>query len=154
MGLSPTTIINRAKRSFRRLSFGFLVLTATLFGSCLLITQPAYATIPTDSGGGTKTNAVSGSSSGDKAAEPCTKSKCDFVGKYVNPAINLLTALFGIIAVMSLVLGGIQYTTSEGDPQKVAQAKKRIVNTVLAVLAYFALYGFLQFLIPGGLYNR
>lgn len=78
---------------------------------------------------------------------------CDFIKKYINPAINLLTMVFGLIATASLILGGIQYSASEGDPTKAGQAKNRIANTIFAIIAYFFLYGFLQFLIPGGRFN-
>jgi hypothetical protein len=89
----------------------------------------------------------------DPAINGCDNDNCDFVGRYINPAINMLSGAFGIIVVISLILGGIQYTTSAGDPQKVAQAKKRIINTVVALVAFFFLFGFLQFLIPGGLFG-
>jgi len=94
----------------------------------------------------------------DPAADPntdCTKENgCDIIAKYVNPSINLLTMLFGLIAAASLIMGGIQYSASEGDPQKAAQAKNRITNTIIAIVAYFFLYSFLEFLIPGGIFNR
>ncbi len=84
----------------------------------------------------------------------CVKKDCDLIGKYLNPVINLLSVSFGLIAVISLILGSINYTTSEGDPQKSSKAKQRIFNTILAVVAYLFLYSFLQFLVPGGLFNR
>lgn len=93
----------------------------------------------------------------DQAANPdtrCDKNSCDFIKKYINPAINLLSVMFGIIAAASLIMGGIQYATSEGDPQKVAKAKSRLVSTIIAILAYLFLFSFLQFLIPGGIFNR
>jgi hypothetical protein len=82
----------------------------------------------------------------------CNRDGCDLVKKYVNPGINLLSIIFGLIAVISIILGGINYATSEDDPQKVSRAKDRIAKTVFAVVAYFFLYAFLQFLIPGGIF--
>jgi hypothetical protein len=84
----------------------------------------------------------------------CNGSQCDLVSKYVNPAIGLLSVVFGLLAVISLILGGINFATSEGDPQKASKAKQRIFNTVVAVVAYVFLYSFLQFLVPGGIFNR
>jgi hypothetical protein len=92
----------------------------------------------------------------DPAADPsskCDNQDCDFVRKFINPAINTLTACFGIIAVISLIIGGINYSTSEGDPQKTSRAKNRIINTIIAVVAYIFLYAFLNFLIPGGAFK-
>jgi len=84
----------------------------------------------------------------------CTNGQCDLIKKYVNPSINLLSLSFGLIAVGSLIAGGIQYSTSVGDSQKVSNAKKRIFNTLLAVVAYLFLYSFLQFIVPGGVFNK
>ena len=85
---------------------------------------------------------------------PCNlKAGCDLIATYVNPLINLLSVAFGLIAVISLILGGIQYSASQGDPQKASQAKDRISNTMIAIIAYLFLYALLQFLIPGGLFH-
>jgi hypothetical protein len=91
--------------------------------------------------------------SNEDPAVYCGASNCDFVAKYVNPAINLFSLSFGLIAVISLILGGIQYSASEGDPQKAAAAKSRISNTIIAIFAYLFFYVFLQFLIPGGAFH-
>lgn len=84
----------------------------------------------------------------------CSVGGCDLIGKYINPTIDIMTAVFGLIAVISLIVGGIQYSASAGDPQKVTAAKKRIFMTITALVAYAFLYGFVQFLIPGGLFNK
>jgi hypothetical protein len=86
------------------------------------------------------------------ASAECTNNGCDLVKKYVNPFIQLLTLVFGLIAIISIIIGGIQYATSEGDPQRVSKAKMRILWTVIAIVGYFFMYGFLQFLIPGGIF--
>lgn len=119
-------------------------------GGSLKVPSPRSVLSPSQS-------SISGSNSSvDPAADPnadCENNKCDFIKKYVNPGIQLFSAAFGLIAVISIIMGGIQYTASAGDPQKVTAAKKRILNTIVAIVAYFFLYGFLQFLVPGGLFN-
>jgi hypothetical protein len=79
-----------------------------------------------------------------------SNSNCNLIQEYVVPTINLLGAAFGLVAVISLIMGGINYTTSEGDPQKVSRAKIRIRNTIFSIVAFLFLYAFLNFLIPGG----
>ena len=86
-------------------------------------------------------------------AVKCNPNQCDFVAKYINPAINLFSLSFGLIATISIILGGMQYSASAGDPQKAAAAKSRISNTIIALFAYLFLYAFLQFLIPGGAFQ-
>lgn len=83
----------------------------------------------------------------------CDNNGCDLIGKYVNPAITALSALVGVAAVASLIYGGIQYSTSNGDPQNVAQAKDRIVKTLIAFVMYLFLFAFLQFIVPGGVFK-
>lgn len=99
---------------------------------------------------------LSGKCFGDPAADPnadCSNDRCDLIKKYVNPTINLLSLCFGVIAAGSLIAGGIQYSASTGDAQKVTNAKKRIFNTILAVVVYMFMWSFLQFLVPGGIFG-
>jgi hypothetical protein len=97
--------------------------------------------------------AITSTSLQASADTTCTKSSCDLIAKYINPSINILSVLFGLIVVISIILGAIQFITSEGDPQKASRAKDRITNTLLAFFAYVLMYGFLQFLIPGGIFQ-
>jgi hypothetical protein len=78
-------------------------------------------------------------------------SNCDLVAKYINPIINFLAGAVGIVVVISVVMGGIQYSASGDNPQAAAAAKKRIGNALLAAIAFLFLWGFLQFIVPGGL---
>jgi hypothetical protein len=70
--------------------------------------------------------------------------------KYVVVLTNILSALVGVIIVISLIWGGIQYSMAKSDPQAVAQARGRISNTVIALLLYIFMFAFLQWVIPGG----
>lgn len=84
----------------------------------------------------------------------CQQNNCDLIATYLQPVIDLLSGLVGIIIVASLIMGGIEYSTSEGDPQKSAKAKHRITNTIFALFAFFFLYAFLQFLVPNGFIQK
>lgn len=68
--------------------------------------------------------------------------------------INVLSALIGVVVVGVIVMAGIQYSSSGGSPQATAQAKKRILNAIIALIVYFFLFAILQWLIPGGLFKR
>lgn len=72
--------------------------------------------------------------------------------KDINLAINLLSGLVGIIVVIMMIVGGIQYMTAGGNPQSVAVAKKRISNAALSIVALLFMFSFLQWLIPGGIF--
>lgn len=91
----------------------------------------------------------------DPAAKAsCDDDACDLVQLYLNPAIALLSGLVGLVVAGSIIFGGIEYSSSQGDPQKAAKAKSRITNAIFALIAYLFLWAFLQFLIPGGVFNR
>lgn len=40
----------------------------------------------------------------------------------------------GLVAVIFIILGGIQYAMSSGEPQRIAKAKDTIVNAVVGLL--------------------
>jgi hypothetical protein len=88
-----------------------------------------------------------------KATDPALQKKCTdcgLVDKYVVPVINFLAAMVGLIVTISIVIGGIQYSASGDDPQKVAAAKHRIINAILALGGFLFLWSFLQWVVPGG----
>ena len=55
-------------------------------------------------------------------------------------ANNIINVVIGFVAVAFIIFGGIQYTTSAGDPGKVKKAKDTIlygiIGLVVAMLAY------------------
>jgi len=52
----------------------------------------------------------------------------------------IIIVLVGIVAVVMIILGGIQYSTSQGDPGKVKKAKDTImygiIGLIVAILAF------------------
>lgn len=99
------------------------------------------------------TSADLNSSANDKATfESCSGvDNCGFIEKLINPAILFLTAGVGIIVTMMIVVAGIQYSSAGSDPQKVASAKSKITNAVIALVAYIFMFGLLTWLWPGNL---
>ena len=89
----------------------------------------------------------------DSKAIKCPSGKdCGgIISQIINPLINLMTALVGVIVAISIVAAGIMYSSAGGDPGKVAAAKKRITGSILALIAYLFTFGMLQWLVPGGL---
>lgn len=79
--------------------------------------------------------------------------KCNsFVDKYINPVIVFLTVVVGIAAVISIIMAGIQYSSSADDPGTVSKAKSRIFNTVIGLVAYIFFLAFFNYLVPGGFF--
>lgn len=72
--------------------------------------------------------------------------------RYLATFINVLSALVGVIIVIMIAIGGIQYTTARDNPQMVVAARARIYNAILALVIFLFSYAFLQWLIPGGVF--
>ncbi|MDX1765645.1 MAG: pilin [Candidatus Saccharimonadales bacterium] len=70
---------------------------------------------------------------------------------YLGIVINFLLGGVGIALVTVIVIGGYQYMTSRGDPQKVTAAKKKIAFAVVGMIMFLLSAAFLDWLVPGGL---
>lgn len=70
--------------------------------------------------------------------------------KYINLALTFLSTGVGVVIVIMIIVGGIQYATSSGDPSAIGAAKGRIANALIALIAFILMYAVLQWLIPGG----
>lgn len=81
-------------------------------------------------------------------------------GDELNPIMDLLFALLrfitvgvGILAIGSMIVAGIQFMTSQGEPAATAKAIGRIANTVAALFLYLITWALLNWLVPGGIFN-
>lgn len=72
--------------------------------------------------------------------------------KYLQIAINALSAVVGLVIVIMIVIGGIQYSAAGDDPQKVQAAKSKVTNALLALFAFIFMFAILQWLVPGGIF--
>ncbi len=66
--------------------------------------------------------------------------------------IRFMSAGVGIVVVASIVLAGIQYSTSEGNPEATQSAKNRIRDAMLGLLLYIFAFSLIQYLVPGGVF--
>lgn len=77
------------------------------------------------------------------------KSECG-ITRYLVDFIKVLTGIVGVVVVLVITIGGVQYSMARDNPQAVAAAKQRIINALLALLLYMFLFAFLQWVVPGG----
>lgn len=68
-------------------------------------------------------------------------------------AINILSAGIGIVAVGGIAYGALLYAAAGDKQDQVQKGIGIIKNVVIGLIAYFALFAFVQFLIPGGVFN-
>jgi len=65
---------------------------------------------------------------------------------------RFLSVGVGLILIIGTIIAGIQFTVSRGDPNKTAEAIKKLYSVGIALLAYIFLFAALNFLVPGGLF--
>lgn len=70
---------------------------------------------------------------------------------YMRAIIRFLTAGVGLAVIITIVVSGIQYMTSRGNPQSIQKAQQRLGNAIIALLMFVFSAAILNFLIPGGL---
>jgi quinol-cytochrome oxidoreductase complex cytochrome b subunit len=71
--------------------------------------------------------------------------------KYLNPAVRLLSIVAGLAVVAGIMLGGIQFASSAGDPKKAADGKGKVIKALFALVTFMFLFSLLQFFSPNGL---
>lgn len=124
-----------------KLFFGSLVLLVSFFSTSVFVAPSASA----------QTNTPTGANfQGDCKEDTVNASNCGIIS-YLLTAINALSALVGIVVVIMIVVGGIQYSASRDSPQMVSAARDRIRNAILGLIAYLFIYALLQYLVPGGI---
>ena len=70
----------------------------------------------------------------------CASSKTDTLPDFLKNVVNTLLYVLGAVAVVTIIVAGIRYTTSHGDPGAVKTAKDTlmyaIIGLVVAMLSY------------------
>ena len=65
----------------------------------------------------------------------------------VKDVVNIILWIVGILSVIMLVWGGIKYTTSAGDTNKVTSAKNTIIYAVIGLIIAILAYAIVNFVI-------
>ena len=130
--------------SMKRFIISLALATSALFGTMALplVSQSVYAcsdvtlSSPFSSSGGT----VSCSGSG-------------LIFNYLKMIIQFASGAIGLVIVLMIVIGGVQYVTSAGDPGAVKAARGRIINAITGLILFILMFAILNFLIPGGIFS-
>lgn len=67
--------------------------------------------------------------------------------------LNIMTAGVGILGVGGIVYGSIMYASAGDKADQTKKAIGIITNVVIGIIAYALMYLFLNFLIPGGIFQ-
>lgn len=80
---------------------------------------------------------------------PAGTTDTDSAGTVQDIVRNVLTAVFfmaGVLAVVLIVIGGIRYSSSAGDANKIATAKSTILYSVIGLVFCIAALAIVQFI--------
>jgi len=65
----------------------------------------------------------------------------------VKNGINIVFILIGITAVIIIILGGINYATSQGDPNKIGKGKKMLITGLVGLLISVMAFAIVNFVL-------
>jgi type IV secretory pathway VirB2 component (pilin) len=68
-------------------------------------------------------------------------------GEVLQNGLNIVYGLAGIVAVITIIIGGILYTTSAGDSGNITKAKNLITYAVVGLVIVFAAFAITNFVI-------
>ena len=83
-----------------------------------------------------------------EVCDACNGGGINFVLMY---AVEAMIIGIGILAVIGLMVFGIQYLTAGSNSGQTAKAKGRLINMIIGLVTYVVLIAFVQFLSPGGI---
>lgn len=110
--------------------------------------DPAGSEIKTE----TDSEATGGQSDESTSSGPETNilpSDMDIMG-LLKLVVSVLVYGLGVVAVLGIVIAGIQYMTARDSEAQVAAAKQRLYNVVIGLIAWAVMFAVLNWLIPGG----
>lgn len=70
------------------------------------------------------------------------------IEKVLSITVDIMTAGIAILAVIGIVISGIQYLTAGGNEDKLKKSKRRIFEIVIGLAAYVIIYALLKWLLP------
>lgn len=88
---------------------------------------------------------ASGACTGNDSA-PC-KATGDDIATLLGSVISLLLFIAGSAAVLVIVVGGIRYITSDGDPGAASKAKNTIIFALVGLVIAIMSYSIVNFVI-------
>lgn len=119
---------------------------------------PVYCTSFTSgAGANAETKKIYGKSSADcqqAATVVSNPDKCesDDLNSVISVIINTIIFVIGMIAVVMIILGGINYATSQGDPNKVKKGKDTILYGIIGLVVALLAFAIVNFVL-GALNN-
>ena len=84
---------------------------------------------------------------GAQADSAVCKSQNDYARKIIKNVINTALIVLGMIAVLMIVIGGIRYTTSNGNSSQIKEAKDTIMYAIIGLVVAILSYSIVNFVV-------
>ena len=116
-----------------------IVTTLAVFGLVAVPLVPAATTFAADSPVDSIEEGLKGAGGSD--------ANQDDLKKNIQTVVNVLLFILGAIAVIVIIIGGIRYTTSNGDPGQTKAAKDTILYAVIGLIVAILAYAIVSFVL-------
>jgi hypothetical protein len=127
------------QRILQTIKYGLLTLMVAL--PLAMSTAPATQALSNDSAKDQICGGLNGAGTG------CGGNSGSSVQKVIKVAINILSIVAGIAAVIMIIVGGLKYITSGGDPSQVGSAKNTVIYAVVGIVVVAVAQGIVQFVL-------
>lgn len=77
----------------------------------------------------------------------CAATNKDDAADMIKTVINILLYILGTIAVLVIIIGGIRYTTSNGEASSIKSAKDTILYAVIGLIVAMMAFAIVNFVI-------
>ena len=120
--------------------------------AALAVTVMSLASMPVMAQVTCPANSVRGSGETASTYAECNVAK-DETNKdlmsQMNTIINVALGVIGFVAVIMIIMGGVQYTTSAGDAGRVKKAKDTILYGIVGLVVALLAYAIVNFVLSG-----
>jgi len=86
-------------------------------------------------------------SAGSNPDTEVCKSTSDNAGSLIQTVVNTLLYILGAVAVIMIVVGGIRYTTSNGEAAQIKSAKDTILYSVIGLVVAMLAWAIVNFVV-------
>jgi hypothetical protein len=83
---------------------------------------------------GAKGEACKGANLSNSNSKCDEKKATDTIDKTIQFAVNLITTIVGIAAVIMIIVNGLKYVTSSGDSNSISSAKNGIIYAIVGLI--------------------
>jgi putative exporter of polyketide antibiotics len=127
----------------KKIKIGLVSLVAmfAVVGAGAFVTAPVYAACTSTSSPADCIQDGVNKSGGNSKANTIT------LGDRINTIVNILLYILGAIAVVMIVIGGIRYTTSNGESAQMTSAKNTILYAVVGLVVSIMAYAIVNFVV-------